>query len=75
MTSILKIPSLRGDDEFTWDPEVDDERLARARREFRLARERSCFAYSRLQSGDTQVIDDFDPAAREILMAVPLMGG
>lgn len=75
MTSILKIHSFRGDDEFSWEAGVDDERLQRARQEFRRARERRYFAYSRLQNGDTRVIDDFDPDAREILMTVPLMGG
>jgi hypothetical protein len=75
MTSILKIHSLRGDDEFSWDPAVNDDRLQRARREYHHARERGYFAYSRLQNGDTRVIDEFDPTAREILMAVPLTGG
>jgi hypothetical protein len=75
MTSVLKIHSIRGDDEFRWDPAVDDERLARARREFDDARGRQFFAYEREANGDTRVIDAFDPRAREILMAVPLLGG
>jgi len=75
MMSILKIHSIRGDDEFRWESGVDDERLRRARDEFQRARRRQFFAYSRSANGDTQVIDDFDPNAREILMAVPLLGG
>jgi hypothetical protein len=75
MTSVLKIHSIRGDDEFQWDPAVDDGRLRRAKEEFERARQRQFFAYSRSENGDTQVIDDFDPHAREILMAIPLLGG
>ncbi len=75
MMSILKIHSIRGDDEFQWDPVIDDRRLRRAREEFQHARKRQFFAYSRSENGDTQIIDDFDPNAREILMAIPLLGG
>jgi hypothetical protein len=75
MMSVLKIHSIRGDDEFEWDPAVDDERLRRAREQFASARERQYFAYSRSENGDTQVIREFDPNAREILMAIPLLGG
>ena len=75
MTSVLKIHSIRGDDEFEWDPAVDDARLRRAKEEFASARQRQFFAYEREANGDTRVIDAFDPRAREILMAVPLLGG
>jgi hypothetical protein len=75
MTSVLKIHSIRGDDEFEWDPTVDDQRLRRAKDEFQQARRRQFFAYSRSGNGDTQVIDEFDRNAREILMAIPLLGG
>jgi hypothetical protein len=75
MMSVLKIHSIHGDDEFHWEPSVDDERMRKARDEFREARRREFFAYSRLANGDTQVIDEFDPDAREILMAIPLLGG
>jgi hypothetical protein len=75
MISVLKIHSIRGDDEFQWDPAVDDGRLRQAREEFQHARERQFFAYARTQKGDTEVIDDFAPDAREILMAIPLLGG
>jgi hypothetical protein len=75
MTSVLKIHSVMGDDQVSWDPDVEDERMARAREEFTSARRREYFAYARLENGDTRVLHDFDPRAREILMAVPLMGG
>jgi hypothetical protein len=75
MMSVLKIHSIHGDDEFSWDPSADDHRLWRAKQEFERARKRQLFAYSRLENGDTQVIDDFDPRAREILMTTPLSGG
>jgi hypothetical protein len=75
MLSVLKIHSIRGDDEFEWEPAVDDERLRRAKEEFQIARKRQFFAYSRLENGDTNVIQEFDPKAREILMATPLVGG
>ncbi len=75
MKSVLKIQSIRGDDEFQWDPGVEDEQLRRAKQEFAQARDRQFFAYSRSESGDTEVIEDFDPNAREILMAIPLLGG
>jgi hypothetical protein len=75
MTSILKIHSIRGDEEFRWDPAVDDERQRQAKQQFQEARRRQFFAYSRSESGDTDIIYDFDPKAREILMAVPLLGG
>jgi hypothetical protein len=75
MMSILKIQSIRGDDELQWDPAFDDERMLRARREFQRARDRQFFAYTRTENGDTEVIEDFDPNAREILMAIPLLGG
>ena len=75
MMSVLKIHSIRGDDEFQWDPAVDDERQQRAREQFKAARQRQFFAYSRSDSGDTEILYDFDPKAREILMAVPLVGG
>jgi hypothetical protein len=75
MMSILKIQSIRGDDELQWDPAFDDERVLRARCEFQRARDRQFFAYTRTENGDTEVIEDFDPNAREILMAIPLLGG
>jgi len=75
MTSVLKIHSIRGDDEFQWDPAVDDERVRRAEQEFRDAQTRHFFAYSRSESGDAQVVADFDPSACEILMTIPLLGG
>lgn len=75
MTSILKIHSIAGDDEFEWEPGVNDERLRKAQGEFRDAQGRDFFAYSRQQNGDTRVLDEFDPNAREILMTVPLHGG
>jgi hypothetical protein len=75
MTSVLRIHSIRGDDEFRWEPTVEDERLARARDAFLKAQKRHYFAYSRLENGDTQVVQEFNPKAREILMAIPLMGG
>ncbi len=75
MASVLRIHSVAGDDQFRWDPGVDDERLARARLAFADAQRREYFAYARLENGDTQVLQDFDPHAREILMAVPLIGG
>ncbi len=75
MTSVLKIHSIRGDDEFRWDPSVDDERLRKAKEKFQEARNRQFFAYSRAENGDTEIIDEFDHNAREILMAIPLLGG
>jgi hypothetical protein len=75
MTSVLKIHSIRGDDELRWDPLVDDERQRKAKEKFQEARDRQFFAYSRTADGDTQIIDVFDPNAREILMAIPLLGG
>jgi hypothetical protein len=75
MMSVLKIHSIHGDDEFQWEPAIDDGRLRRAKEEFQEARQRQFFAYSRLENGDTQVIKEFDPDAREILMAIPLLGG
>jgi hypothetical protein len=73
--SVLKIHSIRGDDEFAWDPDVTDERRRRAEERFQEARRRQYFAYSRSENGDTRIIYDFDPRAREILMAIPLLGG
>jgi hypothetical protein len=75
MTSILKIHSVRGDDEYEWEPAVSDDRLRKAEEMFRDSQRRGFFAYSRRPNGDTRVLDEFDPSAREILMAVPLHGG
>ncbi len=75
MTSVLRIHSYRGDDAYEWDPAVDDERLRKAEERFRGSQRLGFFAYSRRQNGDTRVLDEFDPTAREILMAVPLHGG
>lgn len=75
MPSTLKIHSLRGDDEFQWDPAIDDDRQQRARAEFDRAYGREFFAYSRDEKGDTSVLRAFDPNAREIIMTVPLIGG
>jgi hypothetical protein len=75
MISVLRIHSIRGDDEFRWEPGVDDERLHRAREQFERARQRQFFAYSRTREGDTRLLHEFDPDAREILMAIPLAGG
>ncbi len=75
MTSILRIHSFRGDDAYEWDPAVDDDRRRTAEGEFRESQRRGFFAYSRQPNGDTRVLDEFDPSAREILMTVPLHGG
>jgi hypothetical protein len=75
MRSILKIHSVRGDDEYEWEPAVNDERLRKAEQMFRESQIHGFFAYSRHQNGDTRVLDEFDSNAREILMTVPLHGG
>jgi hypothetical protein len=75
MTSILKIHSVRGDDEYEWEPSVNDERLRKAEEMFQESQRHGFFAYSRHHNGNTRVLDEFDPNAREILMTVPLHGG
>lgn len=65
-----------GDVKLHWDPE-DPESLANAREAFRRARAKGFRAYRTPPGGrgTGEVITEFDPAAGEIWMRAPVVGG
>lgn len=60
-----------GDTEVKWDPNVQVE-VDAARAQFDLLKGKGYLAY---RKDDNQVIRDFDPDAREIVMKQPTAGG
>jgi hypothetical protein len=74
--AILRVMSIRGDDGHEYDPEVDDERLARAKAVFETNLKRGYLAFVPDDRGTGAThVRQFDRKAKEIILQPPLAGG
>jgi hypothetical protein len=74
--AILRVMSIRGDDGLEYDPDVADERLARARATFEAKVKRGYLAFvPDDRGGGATHVRRFDRRAREIILQPPLAGG
>ncbi len=75
--AVLRVLSMAGDESFEYEPEVDDERLHRARRVFdeTLRRGWMAFVPGAPPARRGAQLRRFDPSAREIILQPPLVGG
>jgi hypothetical protein len=74
--AVLRILSIRGDDSLEYDPQVDDERMQRARVLFdsTVGKGYLAFVPDEGKAGGTQ-IRRFDPNHREIILQPTISGG
>ena len=75
--AVLRVMSLQGDESFEYDADVQDERLAEARRLFEAKLAHGYLAFvpdSRRKRSGTH-IRRFDPSAPEIILQPPMVGG
>jgi hypothetical protein len=71
----LCIMGLEGDRRMQWNPS-DPMQVAKVKEEFKALRNKGYAAYSVNSKGDRgTVINDFDPQAERIIMALPMVGG
>jgi hypothetical protein len=72
--AVLRVLNANGDDRVEWDPDVLDERTARARALFEAKVGKGWMAYAPDAGGGTQ-IRRFDPRADEIVLQPAIAGG
>jgi hypothetical protein len=73
--STMRVLGRSGDKPLHWNPN-DPGSVARASRAFEEYRRNRALAFSVPESGgDPMVIREFDPAADEIILTFPLIGG
>jgi hypothetical protein len=72
--AVLRVLNANGDDRVDWDPDVPDERTARARALFEAKVGKGWMAYAPDADGGTQ-IRRFDPRADEIVLQPAIAGG
>jgi hypothetical protein len=68
-------PNATGDTRMTWDAYNEDE-VDQARTTFENLKAKGYFAYKvKKKGGKGKVVDEFDPEAEKIIMALPMRGG
>ncbi len=72
---VLRVLTANGDDRVDWDPDVADERFARARALFDARIGKGWLAYSVEGDGGGTQIRRFDPRAKEIVVQPAIAGG
>ncbi len=73
--AVLRVLNASGDDRVDWDPDVADERVARARALFEAKVGRGWLAYAPDGSGSGTQLRRFDPKAEEIVLQPAIAGG
>lgn len=72
---VLRVLNANGDDRVDWDPEVADERFARARAMFEEKVGKGWLAYAPDADGGGTQLRRFDPSAEEIVLQPAIAGG
>ncbi len=73
--AVLRVLNANGDDRVDFDPDVQDERLARARALFEAKVGKGWMAYAPDGTGGGTQIRRFDPKAKEIVLQPAIAGG
>lgn len=73
--AVLRVLTVNGDDRVDWDPDVADERFARAKALFEAKVGSGWLAYSVEGDGTGTQIRRFDPRANEIIVQPAIAGG
>ncbi len=73
--AVLRILNAHGDERVDFDPDVADERLARARALFQAKVGKGWLAYAPDAEGGGTQLRRFDPRAREIVLQPAIAGG
>lgn len=73
--AVLRVLNVNGDDRVDWDPDVADERIARARALFEARVGKGWLAFSVDEEGGGTQIRRFDPRAQEIVVQPAIAGG
>lgn len=73
--AVLRVMNANGDDRVDFDPDVADERLARAKALFDAKVGKGWMAYAPDGLGGGTQIRRFDPGAKEIVLQPAIAGG
>lgn len=73
--AVLRVLNANGDDRVDFDPDVADERLARAKALFDAKVGKGWMAYAPDAHGGGTQIRRFDPRAKEIVLQPAIAGG
>lgn len=73
--AMLRVLNANGDDRIDFDPDVQDERLARAQALFDAKVGRGWMAYAPDGTGGGTQLRRFDPKAKEIVLQPAIAGG
>ena len=75
MNSVMRVLGAAGDAETTWDP-TDPPSVEKARQAFEAYRKGGLLTFSVSEPGaEATLVRAFDPAASEIVVTRPLVGG
>ena len=73
--AVLRVLNANGDDRVSFDPDVQDERLARAKALFEAKVGKGWMAYAPDGAGGGTQLRRFDPQVREIVLQPAIAGG
>ncbi len=73
--AVLRVLDASGDSRVEWDPDVADERFARARELFEAKVGNGWMAYAPEGEGGGTQLQKFDPRAKEIVLQPAIAGG